>query len=87
MQINLFGIEIKIGKPEQKAYEKAAKIKQETAINKIYAAIKEIELKQLKYSEYRLQKISGVSINTIKKYRKQIAEYRKQLQSNNLSQP
>ena len=84
MQINLFGIEIKIGKPEPKAHEKAAKIKQETALNKIYAAIKEIELKQLKYSEYRLQKISGVSINTIKKYREQIAEYRKQLQLNNL---
>mgnify|MGYP007006691206 CR=1 FL=1 len=46
---------------------------------KISMAIQEIEDKQIKYSEYRLQKITGISLNTIKKYREFIEAERERI--------
>jgi len=43
-----------------------------TSLKKITEALEKMEAKQVKYSEYALQKESGVSINTIKKYRAEI---------------
>ena len=48
---------------------------------KIRNGLEQIDKQQLDYSEYRLQKLSKVSINTIKKYRKQIAKYRNKLEN------
>lgn len=46
------------------------------SLTSIYRALDEIENKGLKYSEYRVQKLSGLSLNTVKKYRPEIEAYR-----------
>jgi len=78
MKFSLFGIEIRIGKQELELYEAGAKAKRKKSWEKIKKALDEIEAKQIRYSEYRVQQLSGVSINTVKKYRSEIAEYREQ---------
>lgn len=76
MKINIFGYEIKIGKQEPKLQELGAKAKTEQSWTKIKEGLDHIDQHQLDYSEYRLQKVTGVSINTIKKYRDKIDQYR-----------
>jgi len=76
MQINLFGYELKLGKQSPRLQDLGAKAKKEESWNKIKTGLDHINQYQLDYTEYRLQKVSGVSINTIKKYREQISEYR-----------
>jgi len=71
MKITLFGYEFIVQKAhalQQMASEK----KVNTSLKKIKEALERMEQKQTKYSEYALQKESGVSINTIKKYRAEI---------------
>ena len=70
-KIKLFGYIITIEKEGEKQ-RKAVQAKINTSIKKITKAIEKMEAKQMKYSEYALQKESGVSINTIKKYRTEI---------------
>ncbi len=75
MKLNIFGIKIEINEKNKLSKSgSAAKIGQTK--KKIDEAYKEMQQKQLKYSEYRLSKVSGLSINTVKKYRDYIADIR-----------
>ena len=76
MNINLFGYEIGINKKSEKLENLGSKAKIDNSLNAIKSALDTIENKGLKYSEYRVQQLSGVSINTVKKYRSEIEEYR-----------
>jgi len=78
MKISLFGYTFSVGKESQgeALSRQGAVAKKEQSWQKIETALQEIDNKGLKFSEYRVQKISGVSINTVKKYREQIQEYR-----------
>jgi len=67
LKFKIFGFTI--SNEDEKTTEKANQTKIDTSKEKLISALKEIEDKQLKYSEYRLQKLSGLSLNTIKKYR------------------
>jgi len=87
MEFDLFGYSIAIGKKEEKPKSppadlsaQGAKAKREQSWEKIRTGLDQIHTKQLKYSEYRLQQVSGVSINTIKKYRDRIEGYRRENQ-------
>jgi len=75
MKVNLFGLKIEINE-KQKLSELGSAAKVEQSKKKIFEAYEEIQKKQLKFSEYRLAKISGLSINTIKKYRDYIDDIR-----------
>lgn len=74
-KIRIFGYIITIEKEGEKQ-QKAAQAKVNTSLKKITEALQRMEAKQIKYSEYALQKESGVSINTIKKYRDEIDSIR-----------
>lgn len=77
MKLEFFGYVIEIKKKDeaeqkheqQELSEQGARAKRDKSREKIDRALQEIRDKQLKYSEYRVQQISGLSINTIKKYR------------------
>jgi len=76
MELNLFGYTFKVGKQKDKLYMLGAEAKKEQVWNKIKKGLDHINQYQLDYTEYRLQKVSGVSINSIKKYRERITQYR-----------
>jgi len=82
MKLEFLGYKIEIAKKtflesEQRALsEMGAEAKRDKSKEKINEALQEIKVKQLKYSEYRLQQLSGLSINTIKKYRDYIENER-----------
>lgn len=78
MKFSLFGYVFSVGSetPGAALSKQGAAAKRDRSWQKIEAALIEITEKQIKYSEYRVQKISGVSINTVKKYREQIQAYR-----------
>lgn len=82
MQFNLFGYKFSFSKETRKLQNIGAEAKVEQAWLKIQSALDQIDRHQIDYSEYRVQKISGVSINTIKKYRDKIAKYRGEANSN-----
>ncbi len=68
MKIGFLGFEITLGKKNDlSALGAAAKVEQTQ--EKLVNGYQEILEKNYKYSEYRLAKTSGVSINTVKKYR------------------
>ena len=77
MKFKIFGFTI--SNESENQTEKANQSKINTTKEKLINALQEIENKQLKYSEYRLQKVSGLGINTIKKYREFIAEEQKKV--------
>jgi len=77
MKLEFLGYIIEIKKKgdaeqNQELSERGAQAKRDRSKEKIDEALQEIRAKQLKYSEYRVQQISGLSINTIKKYRSYI---------------
>lgn len=77
MKIKIFGYTFSVSHNEDNSLSKqgsAAKI--DNSLTAIKSALDTIENRGLKYSEYRVQKLSGLSINTVKKYRIEIAEYR-----------
>ncbi len=74
-KFKIFGYKITIEKEGEKQ-QKATQAKINTSLKKIQEALEIIDKKQIKYSEYQLQKMSGVSINTIKKYRAEIDSMR-----------
>jgi len=80
MKWKIFGYELSLTKLSEKKGETLAKQGQKALTDKsltaIYSALDEIENRGLKYSEYRVQKLSGISINTVKKYRTEIEEHR-----------
>ena len=77
IKFKLFGYKITIEREGEKQ-QKAVQAKVNTSLKKITEALQRMEAKQTKYSEYALQKESGVSINTIKKYRDEIDSIRSQ---------
>lgn len=77
IKIKLFGYKITIEKEGEKQ-KKATQAKINTSLIKIKTGLQNIKEKNIKFSEYALQKESKVSINTIKKYRDKIEAYRKQ---------
>jgi len=82
MKFSLFGYEIEVKKPGQEPEPekplnvRGSEAKKARSWAKIEAALQEIEDKQLDYSEYRVQQLSGVSINTVKAHREAIEEWR-----------
>jgi hypothetical protein len=78
MKITLGNIQIEIKKKNALSIQ-GAQAKKKKSLEKIENGLKTIKEKNYKYSEYRLKKVTGLSINTIKKYRNEIAELRKKL--------
>ncbi len=78
MKLSLFGFEVEITKQKDKKrlYELGAEAKRKQSWEKIENALEELKKSQKSMSEYRIQKVSGVSINTVKKYRKEIQEWK-----------
>ena len=78
MKLSLFGFEVEITKQKDKKclYELGAGAKRKQSWDKIESALKELQKSQKSMSEYQIQKVSGVSINTVKKYRKEIQEWK-----------
>lgn len=79
MKFKIFGFTISNENNDLELASLGARAKTTTSKEKISQALKEIERKQIKYSEYKLQKQSGLSINTIKKYRKFIEQEQKRI--------
>jgi len=78
MEFTIFGKTFFIGYlKEKEAPKKALKALMSNTQKKIQKALISMIENEVKYSEYALQKESGVSINTIKKYRKEIEQYKK----------
>jgi len=69
VKFKIFGFTISNEDSTSELSSTGAKAKTNTSMAKITKALEELEAKQLKYSEYKLQELSGLSINTIKKYR------------------
>ena len=82
LNFNLFGYEFKLHKEKKKLHTIGAEAKVAQSWQKIQEGLEQIDKQQLDYSEYRLQQVSKVSINTIKKYRQQIAKYREEANTN-----
>ena len=80
MKLSIFGFEVEITKQKEKPklYELGAGAKRKQAWEKIERALQELQKSQKSMSEYQIQKVSGVSINTVKKYRKQIQEWKQE---------
>ena len=76
MKLNIFGYQFSIKRAKNSLAEQGQKALTDKSLNDIYKALDEIENRGLKYSEYRVQKLSNLSINTVKKYRDEIADYR-----------
>lgn len=76
MKFDIFGYTFKVGKQKDELYMLGADAKREQVWQKIKNGLDHMNQYQLDYTEYRLQKVSGVSINSIKKYRDRIEEYR-----------
>jgi len=76
LKFKILGYEIIIQKANE-LQKKASAAKVNKSLKKIEEALILMKQKEIKYSEYALQKESGVSINTIKKYRKEIENIRK----------
>lgn len=78
MEFSFFGIKITIGDSRKTALSKSgAAAKKETTKQKLSNALQQMQNQNIKYSEYKLQQMSGLSINTIKKYRIYIEELKK----------
>ena len=75
-KIQILGYEVTIAKVNE-LQKKASTAKSSTALKKIEKALISMNENGVKYSEYALQKESGVSINTIKKYRTEIENLKK----------
>ena len=75
-KIQILGYEVTISKVNE-LQKMASAAKSNTALKKIEKALISMNESAVKYSEYALQKESGVSINTIKKYRPEIEKIRK----------
>lgn len=74
MKFKIFNYEVTISitPVDEISTSKASAAKVNTSLKKIEKALKSMREKEVEYTEYALQKESGVSINTIKKYRDDI---------------
>jgi len=78
IKFTIFYYKITIEKKNEKQ-QRAAKAKTKTTLQKIRTGLKSLKTREAKYSEYALQKETGLSINTIKKYRSEIEKIYSQL--------
>ena len=78
MKISLFGYEMTVKKSNDLSLRGAA-AKRAESWRKIEAALAELQRTGQKMSEYRIQKAAGVSINTVKRYRDKIAEWKREM--------
>ncbi len=76
MKFKFFGKIIEIKAKKKELYEYGAEAKRKKSIKKIEKALEIMKNSKYKYSEYKIKKISGLSINTIKKYRSYIKKWR-----------
>jgi len=79
MKFNIFGYEFTFISESETLQAQGARTKKKQSWEKIKDTLDDMEKRHVIYSEYQLQKESGLSINTIKKYRPQIAEYREKI--------
>lgn len=79
MKFNIFGYELTLIPQSETLQAQGARTKKKQSWEKIKDTLDDMEKRHVIYSEYQLQKESGLSINTIKKYRSQIAEYREKI--------
>ncbi len=79
MKFNIFGYEFTLVPKSQTLQAQGARTKKKQSWDKIKETLDAMEKRHATYSEYQLQQESGLSINTIKKYRDEIEEYRKQI--------
>ena len=79
MKFNIFGYEFSLIPKSETLQAQGARTKKKQSWDKIKEALDDMERRHMQYSEYQLQQQSGLSINTIKKYRSEIEEYRKQI--------
>ena len=79
MKFNIFGYRFSLIPESQTLQAIGARTKKQKSWDKIKETLDDMEKRHAPYSEYQLQQRSGLSINTIKKYRSEIAEYRKQI--------
>ncbi len=78
IKIKLFSYKITIEKEGEKQ-KKATQAKVNATMQKIKQGLENLQEKNIKYSEYKLQKETKLSINTIKKYRSYIQDLQKQI--------
>jgi len=78
MKINILGLKLKIinGK---KLHKLGIQAKRKKTLEKLNYGLRFMKENNLKYSEYRLQKITKLSINTIKRYRKEIKKIKEEI--------
>jgi len=74
-KITILGWKITIEREGEKQ-KKATQAKVNATMQKIEQGLKTLKEKNIKYSEYQLQKETKLSINTIKKYRTYIHKLR-----------
>lgn len=79
MNFNIFGHVLTLVSKSETLQAKGARTKKEQSWKKIKDTLDDMENRHTSYSEYLLQQESGLSINTIKQYRSEIEEYRKQI--------
>lgn len=79
MNFNIFGHVLTFVSKSETLQAKGARTKKKQSWGKIKEALDNMEKRHTSYSEYQLQQQSGLSINTIKQYRSEIEEYRKQI--------
>ena len=79
MKFNIFGYKFTLIPESETLQAQGARTKKKQSWEKIKEALDDMEKRHMQYSEYQLQQQSGLSINTIKKYRSEIEEYRKQI--------
>jgi hypothetical protein len=79
MKFNIFGYKFRLIPESQTLQAMGARTKKKQSWDKIKETLDDMERRHAPYSEYQLQKQSGLSINTVKKYRSEIEDYRKQI--------
>ena len=79
MKFSIFGYEFSLIPKSETLQAQGARTKKKQSWDKIKETLDDMEKRHMQYSEYQLQQQSGLSINTIKKYRSEIEEYRKQI--------
>jgi hypothetical protein len=79
MKFNILGYRFSLIPESQTLQAQGARIKKKQSWDKIKETLDDMERRHVQYSEYQLQQLSGMSINTIKKYRSEIVEYREKI--------
>lgn len=79
MKFNIFGYEFTLIPESETLQAQGARTKKKQSWEKIKDTLDNMEKRHMIYNEYQLQKESVLSINTIKKYRSEIEEYREKI--------